>query len=54
MKSGLLVQHLTINGNKELIDHKWQRTEEEFKKTNGEIKDPQKYLQQRGDFRIRE
>jgi hypothetical protein len=45
---------LAINGNKELIAHKWIRTEEEFNKTNSEVKELQKYLQQQGTFRIRE
>lgn len=45
---------LAINGSTELIKHKWERTEEEFQKTNSDVKDLQKYLQQRGDFRIRE
>jgi hypothetical protein len=45
---------LAINGNKELIIHKWIRTEEEFQKTNSDVKELQRYLQQRGDFRIRE
>ncbi|NWF61757.1 MAG: hypothetical protein HXY43_21490 [Fischerella sp.] len=45
---------LAVNGNKEAIAHKWKRTEEEFEKTNSEVRELQRYLQQRGDFKIRE
>ena len=45
---------LITNNLKELIKHNRERQDEEFAKTNSEVKDLQRYLQQRGDFRIRE
>lgn len=35
---------LNINGNKELIGHKWKRTEEEFEKRDEEIKELKKRI----------
>jgi hypothetical protein len=45
---------LSLNGNNEKINHKWQRTEELFKEQKSEIKDLQKFLQKHQSFRIRE
>ncbi|MEH2371761.1 hypothetical protein [Nostoc sp.] len=45
---------LDRNGLRERIDHKWQRTEDEFKEVYSHIKDLQNFLQKKDDFKIRE
>lgn len=50
-KDANLLEH---NGLRERIDHKWERTEDEFKVVRGGIKDLQGFLQRRDDFKIRE
>jgi len=45
---------LDRNGLRERIDHKWERTEDEFKAVKGSIKDLEGFLQRRDDFKIRE
>ncbi|MEH2309346.1 hypothetical protein [Nostoc sp.] len=50
-KDANLLDH---NGLRERIDHKWERTEDEFKLVKGSIKDLQGFLQRRDDFKIRE
>jgi len=44
---------LDRNGIRERIDHKWQRTEDEFKEVKISIKDIQGFLQKNDSFKIR-
>ena len=50
-KDGNLLSH---NGLQERIDHKWERTENEFNSIKISIKELQGFLQSKGDFKIRE
>lgn len=50
-KDANLLEH---NGLRERIDHKWERTEEEFKSVEADIKDLQSFLQKKDDFKIRQ
>lgn len=45
---------LAINNCKELVEHKWERAEEEFAKDRAEIKDFKGFLIRKLDFRIRD
>ncbi|MDQ3018256.1 MAG: hypothetical protein M3Q64_00060 [bacterium] len=50
-KDGMLLDR---NGLRERIDHKWERTEDEFKVVKVNIKELQGFLQKRDEFKIRE
>lgn len=50
-KDAILVER---NGIREKIDHKWERTENEFNEVKQQIKELQGYLQKRDEFKIRE
>ena len=43
---------INLNGIRETIAHKWDRTEDEFDGVKGSVKDLQSFLQKRDDFNI--
>jgi len=45
---------LERNGIRERIDHKWERTEQEFNEIRQEVKEIQGYLQKRDEFKVRQ